>query len=188
MNSLKKFYKEEIVKRLREEFKYQNIHAVPRLEKVVLNIGASKAQKDPKYLEVMEDVLLRITGQRPVKTKAKQSISNFKIRQGMVIGFKVTLRGDRMYDFVQKLVCITLPRVRDFRGLSVRSFDGRGNYCIGFREYLPFPEIKSDEVEKLHGLEVAFSTTARTDAEGHLLLRLLGFPFREDESLTKTGK
>jgi large subunit ribosomal protein L5 len=185
MNSLYEHYKKTVVPKLREQLKIKNIHAVPRLSKVVLNVGAGKALSDSRFYEVIEDVLTRITGQRPQKTKAKTSISSFKIRQGMVVGFRDTLRGNRMYDFVEKLINITLPRVRDFRGLSLRSFDGKGNYSIGFREYIPFPEIRSDEIEKIHGIEVTIHTTAKSNEEGLALLSILGFPFEVKRPLAQ---
>lgn len=164
---------------MKKKFGYSNDLAVPKLEKVTINIGASKALQDPKYLEVMEDVIKRITGQKPVKTRAKKSIAGFKIREGMVVGFKVTLRGKRMYEFVDKLVNITLPRVRDFRGLDKKMIDKQGNLSIGFQEYIAFPEIKSDEVEKLHGVQVAITTTAKKLEDGLELFKLLGFPIKE---------
>jgi len=176
---LKDKYKKEVIPKLKDKFGYQNDLAVPTIDKVVLNVGAGKALQDSKYLETMENTLLRISGQKPVATRAKKSISSFKIREKMVIGFKVTLRGERMWDFIEKLVQVTLPRVHDFRGLSKKSFDGQGNYSLGFKEYIAFPEIRSDEVEKLHGLEVIITTTAKTDEEALELLTLLDFPFKE---------
>lgn len=167
---------------MKKKFNYGNDMQVPRLDKISLNIGISKGLKDSDYLESAKKVLLNISGQRPVETKAKKSIANFKIREGMVVGVKVTLRGPRMYDFVEKLVNVTLPRVRDFRGLDAGKFDGRGNYAIGFKEHIAFPEIKTDEIDKIHGLEINISTTAKNDAEGHELLKLLGFPFKEDKT------
>lgn len=179
--NLKDKYKKEIVLKLKKKFNYANIMIVPTIDKVVINVGIGKALQDPKYLEVMESVLRRISGQQPVKTRAKKSIASFKIRQGMVVGFKVTLRRKKMWDFLTKLVHITLPRVRDFRGLNKKGFDGQGNYSIGFKEYTAFPEIRPDEVDRLHGLEINIITTARTDEEGHALLDLLGFPFKKDK-------
>ena len=179
MNELEKSYKEAVRPKLQKALRCKNLFSVPKLEKVVINVGASRALSDSSFYDVMENVLRRISGQKPVATKAKKSIANFKIREGMVVGYKVTLRGHRMYDFVHKLISVTLPRVRDFQGLNPKSFDGKGNYCIGFKEYVAFPEIKSDEIEKLHGLEVMISTTAKTDDEGFLLLQELGFPFQE---------
>ena len=171
-------YHKVAVPALRARFGYENVMSVPRVIKVVVNVGLSASQKDAKFPEVAESVLSRITGQKPVKTLAKKSIANFKIRQGMVVGTKVTLRGPRMYDFLYKLVRTTLPRVRDFRGLSTGGMDGHGNLAIGFREYLPFPEIRSSEVERVHGLEIAIQTTAKSNDEALELFKQLGFPFQ----------
>lgn len=179
MNRLQEQYLKKVIPVLRERFGYPNAMAVPRLEKVVLNIGLSASQKDPKFLESATATLGRITGQKPSPTVAKKSISNFKIRQGMTVGLKVTLRGGRMYDFVDKLINVTLPRVRDFRGLSPGALDQRGNLSIGFLESIAFPEVRPEEVERLHGLEVAVVTTAKNREEGLALLKALGFPFRE---------
>ena len=176
---LQERYKKEIIAKLKEKFSYTNIHAVPSLEKVVLNVGLGKSLQDARYLETAENTLRRISGQQPVKTRARKSISAFKIRQGNIIGMKVTLRGKRMWDCVEKLVNVTLPRVRDFRGLSPNSFDGQGNYSIGFNEHIAFPEIHSDEVEVIHGLQVTVSTTANTDEEARELLKQLGFPLKK---------
>lgn len=181
MISMKEWYKTQVVPELQKALHLENLYAVPRITKVVLHVGASKALQDSKYYEIIEGVLSRISGQKPQKTLAKKSISNFKIREGMVVGYKVTLRGKYMYHFLQKLIHVTIPRIRDFRGLSLDSFDGCGNYNLGFREYLAFPEIGSDEIEKLHGLEVTISTTAATNEQGQALLRALGFPFRKDQ-------
>ncbi len=179
MSRLKEKYLKEIVPALKEKFGYKNNLAVPKLEKVVVHIGLSQNLKDPKFIEIAEETVLKITGQYPLKTKAKKSISNFKIRKGMVVGMMATLRGDRMYDFVDKLINVALPRVRDFRGLSQKAMDQNGNLSIGFRENICFPEIKPDEVEKIHGLQVIVKTTAKSKEEGLELLRLLGFPFRQ---------
>jgi large subunit ribosomal protein L5 len=176
--NLKEKYKKEIVPEMKKIFGYKNDLAVPSLEKLVVNVGVGKNLKEPNFIEAVEKTLIRITGQRPVKTKAKKSISGFKIREGLVIGLMVTLRGQRMYDFTQKLINVTLPRVRDFRGLPEKSIDGRGNLSIGFKEYICFPEIRPDEVEKLHGLEVSIATTTKSHKEGLELFKLLGFPFR----------
>lgn len=162
-------------------FGYKNVMAVPRITKVVINVGAGKALTDASYLEIIENNLKKITGQKPIKTRAKKSISSFKIREGMVIGFKVTLRGERMRDFVQKLVEITLPRVHDFRGLDKKGFDGHGNYSLGLKECTAFPEVSSEQLEKNHGLEAVIATTAKTDKEGLELLQLLGLPFKKDD-------
>ncbi len=175
---LKERYQREVIPEMKKIFGYENNLAVPRLEKVVVNVGIGKNLKEPNFTEVVENNLMRITGQRPVKTKAKKSISGFKIRQGLIIGLMVTLRRQRMYDFIEKLIQATLPRVRDFRGLSPRAVDRSGNLSIGFKEILSFPEIKSDEIEKLHGLEVSIQTTAQSQKEGLELFKLLGFPFR----------
>ncbi len=177
--TLKEKYKKEIIPAMIKSGDYKNPMAVPKMEKAVINVGLSKALNDSKYFEVIEDTLLRIGGQRPVKTKAKKSISSFKVREGMIVGMKITLRGSRMYDFVEKLINVTLPRVRDFRGLPARSVDKSGNLNIGFKEHISFPEIRPDEVEKIHGLEVNITTTAKTHEEGLKLFKLLGLPFRE---------
>ncbi|OGL74219.1 50S ribosomal protein L5 [Candidatus Uhrbacteria bacterium RIFCSPHIGHO2_12_FULL_57_11] len=179
MTRLQEHYRKKVIPVLREQFGYGNVMAVPRLEKVVLNVGLSASQKDSKFQESAISTLTRITGQKPAPTVAKKSISNFKIRQGMTVGIRVTLRGRRMFDFVDKLIHVTLPRVRDFRGLSPSTIDQRGNLSIGFRESISFPEVSSDEVERLHGLEVAVVTTAKSRDEGLALLKALGFPFRE---------
>ncbi len=179
MALLAEHYKKTVVPALKAQFGYSNMHEVPRLEKIVLNVGLPAGSKDPKLAETAEQVLRRISGQQPVKTLAKKAISNFKIRQGMVVGLMVTVRGKRMEALVEKLIHITLPRVRDFRGLSPKTLDGRGNLSIGFKEFTAFPEIRPDEVERLHGLEVAVVTTAKTYEEGFALLKLLGFPFKE---------
>ncbi len=177
MARLKEFYQKEVVPALMEKFQYKNIMEVPKLEKVVINMGVGDAKENPRFLEGAIEDLSLITGQRPLVTQAKKSISNFKLRQGMKIGAKVTLRGDRMYEFVDKLLNVALPRVRDFRGVSEKSFDGRGNYSLGIREQLIFPEIDYDKVEKVRGMDIAFVTTAKTDEEAREFLRLLGMPF-----------
>lgn len=182
MNRLEEKYQKEIVPQLKEKFGTTNENAIPALEKVVLNAGLGKSLNDPSYAEAAMKVLAKISGQKPVETKAKKSISNFKIRQGMVVGAKVTLRGELMYAFIDKLINVTLPRVRDFRGVSKNSFDGQGNYSLGFKEHIVFPEIASDDVERLIGLEVNITTTADTDEEGRELLTLLGFPFEKKEN------
>lgn len=170
-------YYKKVVPEMKKRFGYKNDLAVPKLEKVVVSVGLSAGLKDPRFLEIIEDTLKKITGQKPVKTLAKKSISNFKIRKGMSVGMLVTLRGNRMYDFVEKLIHIVLPRVRDFRGLSPKLLDEEGNLSIGFRENVCFPEIKSEEIEKIHGLQVTIKTTARDKEKGLELLKLLGFPF-----------
>jgi large subunit ribosomal protein L5 len=178
-NRLRIKYKEEIVSRMREQFKYKNVMQVPRLEKVVLNMGVGEAIGNPKVLDAAVADMVQITGQRPVVTKAKKSIANFKLREGVNIGCKVTLRGDRMYVFLDKLFNVVLPRIRDFRGLPNKSFDGRGNYAFGLKEQTIFPEIEYDKVDKVRGMDIIIVTTARTDEEAAHFLRLLGAPLRE---------
>jgi large subunit ribosomal protein L5 len=177
MNRLLKKYREEAIPALMKEFGYKNVMAVPRLVKITLNVGLSKAIRDPKFLEVAESTLMKISGQKPVRRQAKKSISAFKIRRGMVVGMMVTLRGEMMYAFLDKLINITLPRVRDFRGISAKKFDGHGNITVGFKENIAFPEISAEEIERMHGLELTIATTAKTDVEGEALLKYLGFPF-----------
>ena len=178
--NLRQKYQKQVVKSLQESLGIKNVHAVPRVEKAVLNIGLSKSLSDRAFVDIAVNTLQRISGQKPVLTKAKKSISNFKIREGMVVGAMVTLRGQKMYDFLEKMVNITFPRIRDFHGLDPqKGFDGHGNWAIGFREHIVFPEIKSDEIEKLHGLEVAVRTTARNNEQSLALLRVLGFPFKK---------
>jgi len=179
MHRLQEKYNKLVIKAMKEKFGYKNSLAVPKIIKVVVNIGCGRALKDPKFLEVAENTLKRISGQKSVKTKAKKSISAFKIRQSSIVGMVVTLRGKRMLDFVDKLINVTLPRVRDFRGLDQKSVDQQGNLTIGFSEHMAFPEIKSDEVEKIHGLEITVVTTAKTKEEGIELFKLLGFPIKE---------
>ena len=176
-NQTAKKYKEEIVPALVKEFGYKNVNEVPKLVKIVLNMGLGDVKDNSKSFNVAVDELTLIAGQKPVATKAKKAISNFKVRAGMKIGAKVTLRGKRMYEFFDKLVAIALPRVRDFRGVSDKSFDGKGNYAMGIKEQLIFPEISYDKVEKIRGLDIAFITTAKTDAEAKALLKALGLPF-----------
>ncbi|HHX01090.1 MAG TPA: 50S ribosomal protein L5 [Firmicutes bacterium] len=179
MPRLKEKYQNEVVPALRERFNYANVMQVPKLEKIVVNIGVGEGVADPKTLDFAVRDLEAITGQKAVITKAKKSIAAFKLRAGMAIGCKVTLRGDRMYEFFDRLVNVALPRVRDFRGVSPRSFDGRGNYSLGIREQLIFPEIDYDKVDKIRGLEITIATTAKTDEEAYELLKLMGVPFRE---------
>lgn len=176
---LKEKYKNEVVKTLMERFQYKNIMEVPKLEKIVINMGIGEARDNPKLLESAVKELELITGQKPVITKAKKSIANFKLRQGMNVGAKVTLRGDRMYYFLDKLMNIALPRVRDFRGVSDISFDGRGNYALGIKEQLIFPEIDYDKVEAIRGLDIVIVTTAKTDEEAKVFLEEMGMPFRK---------
>lgn len=179
MNRIQEKYNKVVVPALKTKFSYSNNMSVPKIEKIVVNIGTGPGLRDPKFNEVAEATLQRITGQRPVKTVAKQSISNFKIREGLVVGMMVTLRGQKMYDFLDKLINITFPRVRDFRGIEVKSVDGKGSLNIGFREHISFPEIKSDEIEKIHGLQISVVTTAKNHDEGVELLTMLGFPFKK---------
>lgn len=174
-----KKYTENVVPALKKQFGYMNAYQVPRIVKVTVNVGLGSALKDPNHLEVVADSLARITGQKPVKTRAKKSIAGFKIREGLAIGMKVTLRKKHMLDFLYKLSMFALPRVRDFHGLDIKSIDEKGNFSIGFRESSAFPEVKSDELEKIHGLEVAITTNAKTRQEGVVLFTLLGFPFKK---------
>ena len=178
MSQLKDRYEKEVVPKLIEAFKYKNHMQVPKLKKVVLNMGLGEAIQNIKVLETAAEELKLIAGQQPVITKAKKSIAAFKLREGMPIGCMVTLRHERMYDFLQKLINVALPRVRDFRGVSGKAFDGRGNYALGVREHIIFPEIDYDKIDKIKGLNVSIVTSARTDEEGKELLRLLGMPFR----------
>lgn len=179
MSRLKEKYQKEIVPALMKTFAYESVMQVPRLEKVVVNMGVGDAIGNPKTLDAAAADLTAITGQKAVITRAKKSIAAFKLRRGMAIGTKVTLRGERMYHFVDKLINVALPRVRDFRGVSPKGFDGRGNYTMGLKEQLVFPEIDYDKVEKVRGMDIIFVTTARNDAEAKEFLKLLGMPFRE---------
>lgn len=179
MSRVKDKYQSVVVPELMKEFNYSSVMEVPKLEKIVVNMGLGDAVANPKIVEDAVAELTRITGQKPVITKARKSISNFKLREGMVVGAKVTLRGEKMYYFLDKLVSIVLPRVRDFRGTSKDSFDGRGNYTLGLREQLIFPEIKYDDVKKVRGMDIVVVTTAKTDQEGRALLTHLGMPFRK---------
>lgn len=172
-------YQRDVVSALTKEFNYTNPMQVPKIEKIVLNIGMGEALQNAKSMDAAVGDLMAITGQKPVITRARKSIANFKLRQGQAIGAMVTLRGDRMYEFLDRLISIALPRIRDFRGVSRRSFDGRGNYSIGLREQIVFPEIDYDRVDKLRGLEIAIVTTARNDNEGYALLKQFGMPFRD---------
>ena len=177
MSSLKEMYKNEVVPELMKKFNYKSVMQVPKLEKIVVNMGVSDVRDNAKALENAVRDLQIITGQKVVTTKAKKSIAGFKIREGMEIGCKVTLRDEKMYDFAEKLFAVALPRVRDFRGLSPNSFDGRGNYSMGVKEQLMFPEIEYDKIDKIRGMDIIFVTTANTDEEAKELLRLLGMPF-----------
>ncbi|MGB9723560.1 MAG: 50S ribosomal protein L5 [Chloroflexia bacterium] len=179
MARLLEYYRQEVVPALLREFGYRNIMQVPRLHKIVVNIGVGEAIQNARALDAAVNDLRLITGQQPVVRRARRSVAAFKVRTGMPIGVSVTLRGRRMYEFLDRLIHIALPRIRDFRGLSSESFDGRGNYTIGLREQLVFPEIVYDEIDRLRGLEVSIITTARTDAEAKALLARLGMPFRD---------
>lgn len=179
MEILKQKYKEEIIPAMMKKFGYKNPMAVPRLEKIVVNMGVSDAVQNPSAIESAAKDLAIITGQKPLVRRARKSISNFHLRKGMPIGLKVTLRGDRMYAFLYKLINIALPRVRDFQGVSPNSFDGRGNYTIGIKEQLIFPEIEYDKIDKIRGMDITIVTTAETDEEAKELLALFGMPFRK---------
>ncbi len=176
---LKEQFKQEFVPALTKEFNYSNSSEVPQVKKIVLNIGLGEALQNAKAVDAAVKDLTSIAGQKPVVTRAKKSVANFKLRAGVPIGAMVTLRGDRMYEFLDRLINIALPRIRDFRGVGRRSFDGRGNYSIGLREQIVFPEIDYDKVDKLRGLEISIVTSARTDAEGYALLKQFGMPFRD---------
>jgi large subunit ribosomal protein L5 len=172
-------YRAEVVPKLSQEFGYKNVHQVPRVEKVVVNMGVGAATQNPKLLEKATEELGAITGQKPLVRAARKSIANFKLRQGQKIGAMVTLRGERMWEFLDRLLSVALPRVRDFKGVSPKAFDGRGNYTLGIREQIIFPEVDYDSVEQISGLNVTVCTSARTDAEGKALLAHLGMPFRQ---------
>ena len=178
MTRLQEKYRSEVIPALTQKFGYKNIMEVPRLEKIVINMGLGDCKDNAKAMEVAVNELATISGQKPLVTKAKKSIANFKVRAGMNVGAKVTLRSDRMYEFADKLISIVLPRMRDFRGVSAKAFDGRGNYSLGVREQLIFPEIEYDKVEKIRGMEMIFVTTAKTDEEAKELLSQLGMPFQ----------
>lgn len=177
MPDLKRRYREEVVPALMREFEYKNIMQVPRIEKVVINVGVGEALDNPKALDATVNDIQTIVGQKPVITRARKSIAGFKLREGRAIGVKVTLRGERMWSFLDRLINVALPRRRDFRGVPRDAFDGRGNYTLGLREQLIFPEIEYDKIDKLRGMEVSIVTTAKTDEEGRRLLQLLGMPF-----------
>ena len=179
MNRLREFYESEIIEAMTKKFSYKNVMAVPKLDKIVINMGVGEAKDNAKVLDGAVKDLTIISGQKPLVTKAKKSVAAFKLRQGMPIGCKVTLRGDRMYEFADRLINIALPRVRDFRGVKANSFDGRGNYTMGIKEQLIFPEIEYDKVDKIRGMDIIFVTTAQTDEEGRELLRLFGMPFEK---------
>lgn len=177
MSRLKEQYQNEIVQAMMDKFGYKNIMEVPKLDKIVVNMGVGEAKENAKILEAAVKDMEIITGQKAVTTRAKNSIANFKLREGMAIGCKTTLRGEKMYDFADRLINLALPRVRDFRGVSADSFDGRGNYALGIKEQIIFPEIEYDKVDKVRGMDVIFVTTAKTDEEARELLRLFGMPF-----------
>ena len=179
MNRLREFYETEVVDAMTKKFSYKNKMAVPKIEKVVINMGVGEPRDNAKVLDGAVKDLTIIAGQKPIVTKAKKSVAAFKLREGMNIGCKVTLRGDRMYEFVDRLINIALPRVRDFRGVKSTSFDGRGNYTMGIKEQLIFPEIEYDKVDKIRGMDIIFVTTANTDEEGRELLRLFGMPYEK---------
>lgn len=177
MNRLREIYDKEIVPALQKKFGYKNIMQIPKLDKIVINMGVGEAKENSKVLETAANDLAIITGQKAVYTKAKKSVANFKLREGMPIGCKVTLRGARMYEFVDRLINLALPRVRDFRGVNPNAFDGRGDYALGIREQLIFPEIEYDKVDKVRGMDIIFVTTAKTDEEARELLKAFGMPF-----------
>ena len=179
MSNFKELYNKEIVKALKDEYKYNTVMQVPRLEKIVINMGVGDGAHDEKYLDAAIKDLTLIAGQKPVVTKAHKSIANFHLREGQAIGAKVTLRGENMYYFFEKLIKVALPRVRDFRGVSPRSFDGHGNYTLGIKEQLVFPEINYDDVLKIRGMDIIFVTTAKSDDEARSLLKAFGMPFRK---------
>jgi large subunit ribosomal protein L5 len=176
---LQKLYRETVIPKLNEQFGYKNPHAVPRIDKIVLNMGVGESTADSKKAQLAADDLAMIAGQKPVVTRARKSIATFKVREGMPIGAKVTLRKARMFEFLDRLVTVALPRVRDFRGLSPKSFDGRGNYALGIKEHIIFPEINYDKVDQVWGMDVVICTTAKTDEEARALLGAMNFPFRQ---------
>lgn len=177
MARFKDKYQNDVAKALMEKFGYKSVMEIPKIEKIVVNMGLGDGKDNPKVIKAAVDELATITGQAPVVTKAKKSVANFKVREGLSVGAKVTLRGERMYEFIDRFITIALPRVRDFRGVSANSFDGRGNYTLGIKEQLIFPEINIDKVETVRGMDITFVTTAKTDEEARELLRLMGMPF-----------
>lgn len=179
MDRLQEKYNKEVVPTLMEKFGYKNIMEVPKLEKIVINMGIGEAKDNSKILEAAVGDLQKISGQKPILTRAKKSVANFKIRENMPIGCKVTLRKEKMYQFADRLVSVALPRVRDFRGVSAKAFDGRGNYALGIKEQIIFPEIEYDKIDKVRGMDIIFVTTAKTDEEARELLRCLGMPFAQ---------
>lgn len=178
MSRMKEMYKKEVAPALMEKFSYKSVMEIPKLDKIVINIGLGEAKDNPKAIEAACSDLEQITGQKPIITKARKSVANFKLREGMNIGCKVTLRAEKMYEFVDRLFNVALPRVRDFRGINPNGFDGRGNYSLGIHEQLIFPEIDYDKIDKLRGMDINFVTTAKTDEEARELLKLMGAPFR----------
>lgn len=179
MSQLQTYYEEQIVPKLQDKFKFDNVHQIPKVEKIVLNMGLGEAIQNIKILDSAVEELMSIAGQRPVITRAKKSIAAFKLRAGMPIGCMVTLRRQRMYDFLNKLINVALPRVRDFRGISPKAFDGAGNYSLGIKEHIIFPEIDYDKIDKIKGMNISIVTSAKNDSEGHELLTLFGMPFRK---------
>ena len=177
MARFKEKYQNDVAKALMEKFGYKSVMEIPKIEKVVINMGLGDGKDNPKVIKVAVDELATIAGQAPIITKAKKSVANFKVREGMSVGAKVTLRGERMYEFIDRFITIALPRVRDFRGVNANSFDGRGNYTLGIKEQLIFPEINIDKVETVRGMDITFVTTAKTDEEARELLKLMGMPF-----------
>lgn len=180
MSTLYEKYKTSVVNILKDEYKYENIHQIPKIEKIIVNVGAGEAVQNVKCLDVIQEYLMNITGQKPVVCKAKKSIANFKLREGHPIGVKVTLRSQNMYDFLERLINVALPRVRDFKGISRKAFDGSGNYSLGIKEQLIFPEVKFDEIDKVRGMNITIVTTAKTNDEARTLLASLGLPFRKN--------
>lgn len=183
--NLKEKYQKDIIPQLKDKFSYTNIFLVPKIEKLVINVGFGRHNKEKEYIANVEKTLTRISGQKPVLTKAKKSIASFKIREGMIIGAMVTLHGKRMYDFLDKLINISFPRVRDFRGISEKSIDKQGNLSIGFKENIAFPEVKVEDLNNIHGLEIIIHSTAKNKEEGLELFRLAGFPFKKEEKIKK---
>jgi large subunit ribosomal protein L5 len=185
---LQRHYEERVRTRLMDEFQMENAFRVPRLEKIVVNVGVGEASKNSKLLDSVVDEVGRITGQKPVVTRARKSISNFSLREGMPVGVKVTLRQARMYEFMDRLINVAIPRIRDFRGLPTRAFDGRGNYTMGVREQMVFPEVDYDEVEEIHGMDITFVTSTDKDDEAVALLREMGMPFRGETPVVVSGE
>src|SRR3990167_1458755 len=179
MARLLEYYRKDVIKKLKTQFEYKSVMQVPRINKITLNMGLGEAMEDKKVIALAMADLEKIAGQKPVVTLARKSIAGFKVREGWPIGCKVTLRGERMYEFLDRLISIALPRVRDFRGLSIKSFDGRGNYSLGFKEQIVFPEIEYDKIDALRGLDITITTSAKTNKEAHALLEAFNFPFKE---------